>query len=206
MQALLPLLVAFLAAAEPAAPERAAGEAGKDDRGSCQAVLAFLRTRLAPFDGGSETEVTIAPVALHPGPERQFVVYVEGRSWCGTGGCNTLVLERSATGVREIATITVSRRPVLVLRSRTSGWRDLSVRVRGDGGSIGHQVLLPFDGRTYALNPTAPPARPLPFGAATEVLIEAEARGQPLFAGPAFDCAKSATRPSLPKEGDQVGR
>jgi len=194
MQALLPLLVAIFATAGPAATARAAGEAGKDDRGDRQAVLAFLRTRLVPFEPGRQTDVIIAPISLHPGPERQFVAFVESRDWCGTGGCTTLVLERSTTGVREVASISVSRTPILVLQSRTNGWRDLSVWVRQYGDTPGYQALLPFDGQTYAGNPTVPPARHLPAEASYEVLIEAEARGQPLFAGPSFDCAKAATK------------
>jgi len=193
MQAFLPLLVAILAAT-PVVPALAPREAGKEDRGDRQAVLAFLRARLAQFESGSQTDVIVAPVSLHPGPERQFVVVVEGRDWCGTGGCNTLVLERSATGVREVASISVTRTPILALQSRTNGWRDLSVRVRGYGDTPGYQALLSFDGQTYAGNPTVPPGRQLPAEAFYEVLIEAEARGQPLFAGPSFDCAKAATK------------
>jgi hypothetical protein len=67
-----------------------------------------------------------------------------------------------------------------VLKSSTNGWRDLAVRVRGGGVLPGYLALLPFDGATYAGNPTVPPARPLPIEAAYEVVIEAEARGQQL--------------------------
>lgn len=49
-------------------------------------VRSYLQS-LAPAD--ETTRVAVAAI-----PDNDLLVYVEGRSWCGTGGCNLLVLKR----------------------------------------------------------------------------------------------------------------
>lgn len=93
--------------------------------------------------------------------------------WCGSGGCTLLIIEPLASGLSELGRVTISYPPIRVLETRSHGMPDLSVRVRadyypGDGPKF---VVLPFDGQTYALNPTMPPARLLPSPVGGEVVI-----------------------------------
>lgn len=96
--------------------------------------------------------------------------------WCGSGGCILLVLEPDGDRLIELSRSTISHPPVRVLNTRTNGMPDLSVGVRadyypGDGPKF---VALPFDGETYALNPTSPPARLLSGQIEGEVAISEE--------------------------------
>ncbi|HTX50911.1 MAG TPA: hypothetical protein VME40_16160 [Caulobacteraceae bacterium] len=91
----------------------------------------------------------------------EVVVYVTGPDLCGTGGCDTLVLERTRYGFRTVMDASVTRLPIRLLRTHTHGWRDIGVMVAGGGITSGYEARLRFDGRRYPSNPTTPPAQPL---------------------------------------------
>ena len=97
-------------------------------------------------------------------------------SFCGTGGCHTLVLDPHGDTYNVLASLTITRPPIRVLPSTTNGLRDITVWVQGGGISLGYEALLPFDGRQYATNPTIAPARKLRGSVAGETVI---ARGTP---------------------------
>jgi hypothetical protein len=79
-------------------------------------------------------------------------------SWCGTGGCTTLVLVRRGDSWRVISDISVVQLPIRVLARTSHGWHSLGVWVQGGGIQPGYEAEIPFDGRKYANNPTLPPA------------------------------------------------
>lgn len=87
----------------------------------------------------------------------EAIVYMVSSYYCGTGGCNTLVLTPAGPMWREVANISVSRTPIGVAESATNGWQDLTVAVGGGGGEAGY-ALLKFDGEAYPSNPTVAPA------------------------------------------------
>ncbi|GAA5052413.1 hypothetical protein GCM10023208_13200 [Erythrobacter westpacificensis] len=87
----------------------------------------------------------------------EAIVYLASRYFCGTGGCNTLVLAPAGPMWREVANISVSRTPVAVAQTASNGWQDLLVSVGGGGAEAG-MALLKFDGDAYPSNPTVPPA------------------------------------------------
>lgn len=90
----------------------------------------------------------------------EVLVYVGGSILCGTGGCNLEVLKRDGGQLKRISDISVVQLPVGMLESKTNGWRDLAVSVSG-GGVQSATMKLPFDGKTYADNPTVSPATPV---------------------------------------------
>ncbi len=87
----------------------------------------------------------------------EAIVHLASPYFCGTGGCNTLVLTPAGAMWRKVAEISVSRTPITVLDSSSNGWRDLTVAVAGGGGPSGN-ALLKFDGTAYPGNPTVAPA------------------------------------------------
>ena len=117
-------------------------------------VDAFLAQR---FAGDGEVSVATAPVDLNGDGVDEIVAYVSGPMLCGTGGCNTLVLQPEGDGFAVRMDASVSNLPVTVLDSSSEGWRDIGVRIGGGGGESGHAVLR-FDGTAYPSNPTVPPA------------------------------------------------
>lgn len=88
----------------------------------------------------------------------EAIVHLVGPSICGTGGCNTLILQPAKGGYRLVSTITVTSTPVIVSAQRTKGWNDLIFYVVGGGITRGYYVALRFNGRTYPDNPTVLPA------------------------------------------------
>lgn len=137
------------------------------------ALGAFLRTYAAETRTSPPNAVVARTVEGGPAHPRITLVYMAGAHWCGSGGCTLLVLEPEGEGLRELGRTTISHPPVRVLNTRTNGMPELSVRVRGDyyPGDGPKLVALPFDGETYALNPTAPPARLLQEPVDGEIVI-----------------------------------
>jgi len=70
--------------------------------------------------------------------------------------------------------------PIRALGSRTNGWRDLAVGVKG-GGRGNYSAVLPFTGVQYAQSATGPPAHRLAPGTPTEVVISDEQHTHPVF-------------------------
>lgn len=102
---------------------------------------------------------------------RLVLVQFLGPEYCGSGGCNLLILRPEGDSFTVLGDVTITRAPVRVLASRTNGLPDIAVQVSG-GGADPHEALLPFDGARYASNPTVAPARPT--GGAPGVIVIAE--------------------------------
>ena len=100
----------------------------------------------------------------------EAIVHLVTPYFCGTGGCNTLVLMSAGPMWRKVGEISVSRTPVSVLETSSNGWRDITVAVAGGGGPTGNAVLK-FDGTAYPSNPTVAPAE-LTDATGTELLPE----------------------------------
>jgi hypothetical protein len=127
----------------------------------------------------STTRYAFKHVDLDGDDEEETIVYLTGGGWCGSGGCTLLVLEAIGSSYSVIGRTTIVHMPIRVLQTRTNGWRDLGVWVAG-GGRPGYEAVLPFDGRTYASNPSVPPAHPVRALAAGDLLFALDTEGKPL--------------------------
>ncbi len=76
------------------------------------------------------------------------VILLQGRSWCGSGGCALLILQGEGEGYRVISKSTVTREPVRISETTSNGWRDIIVH------SDGTEKLLQFAERAYPENPS----------------------------------------------------
>ena len=123
-------------------------------------VLQYYANRVRRF-GGAAAAYAVAYVDLNGDRRDEAVVYVESPGGCGSGGCNLFVLASRGGFWRRVSGHTITRRPIRVLHTRHNGWRDITVFVAGGGILRGYHAALPFDGRTYPLNPSMPPARRL---------------------------------------------
>ena len=88
---------------------------------------------------------------------KEVIVHVTCQSLCGTGGCPTLILVPLKSSFRIVSRIGITRPPIRVLESKSNGWHDITVWVQGGGIQPGYEADLPFDGESYAPNPTVPP-------------------------------------------------
>jgi hypothetical protein len=103
---------------------------------------------------GQEIRYYYNRVDLNADGNFEAIVHLVGPSICGTGGCNTLILQPARGGYRLVSNITVTNTPIIVSAQRTRGWNDLIFYVVGGGITHGYYVALRFNGRAYPDNPT----------------------------------------------------
>jgi hypothetical protein len=146
----------------------------------------FLEDHLREVAKGEDkaTEYFPAFVHLRDNESQEVIVYVTGGGWCGSGGCNTLVLAPEGSSFRVVTRILITRPPIRVLATKSHGWHDIAVRVQGGGIVRAYEAKLSFDGKTYPSNPTVPPARRLASRVPGKVVVPLSAlteRGKPLY-------------------------
>ena len=120
-------------------------------------------------------------VDLNGDGKKEAIVYLIGRAWCGSGGCNTLILARDGASWRVVSHITITRPPIRVLSSTSHGWHDIGVWVKGGGIRPGYEAVLSFNRKTYPENPSVPPARRMSRKVAGEIVIPSVEGGTPLY-------------------------
>jgi hypothetical protein len=122
------------------------------------------------------TRYSVAFVDLDDDGTPEALVYLSGPKWCGSGGCSLLILRPDGPSWKVITRTTVTQLPIRVLSTKTNGWHDLAVGVRGGGIQAGYEARLRFNGRKYPGNPSSPPAQKLRTNAEGKVVISAETR------------------------------
>lgn len=142
-----------------------------------------LKNFLQHYLGGKDqtTRFVTAFVRLNGKGRPQAIVYITGRTWCGTGGCLTLVLSPTDSSYRVVGRTSITRPPISVLKTSSNGWRDIGVWVQGGGIQPGYEARLRFDGRAYPGNPSIAPATPVAGHSEGQVVLTPEQNGTPLF-------------------------
>lgn len=117
------------------------GQSGEISGLSLQTFLqAYLEPPVLPQ--AEDQRYSAAFVDLKDDGEREAIVYLADRDWCGSGGCTTLVLVPTGSGYKLINKITVTRLPIQMLNTKTHGWHDLSVAVGGGGDYVARSELV----------------------------------------------------------------
>lgn len=121
----------------------------------------FLSVYLANPNLGVDETTRYLPISvkLSDRGSEQILAYVTGRSWCGSGGCTLLVLERDGDFYRVVSRVTIARPPLIVFDRKTNGWHNIGVFVEGGGIDSGYEAELEYDGASYPSNPSIPPAK-----------------------------------------------
>jgi hypothetical protein len=109
----------------------------------------------------------------------EVLVYVLDDRYCGSGGCNFYVFERTGKFYRKIAGTTVTERPIRVLGTSWRDWRDLGVGVKGDAAEPGREVQLRVVGSYY--RPSNPSLARALVHARGEIVIPEDAESAPLY-------------------------
>lgn len=133
------------------------------------AVPAYAR---AGVENVGKARYVYSRVELNGDGRNEVVVYPMGSVFCGTGGCNLLILTPAGAGYDVVANIPTSRPPVLIQEDRGNGWHDI-VRLQSGGGAPAAFVRHRFDGKAYRELDRLP-AKPTPEG--VEVLV-----GEPTY-------------------------
>ena len=132
----------------------------------------LLRTETVPSYRAANAD-------LNGDGQSEVVVYLSDPSFCGSGGCNALVLQRLRRGYRVVMRSTITRLPIRRLATRSHGWSDLGVKVGGGGIMILYEAALRFDGHRYPSNPTLAPRVPVAHHAGTILIGETPDPGEP---------------------------
>ena len=144
-----------------------AAGSGQMDPGSDPALGAAIAQAL-----GDSAENTRLVVRFAPGQTPPLaLVYLVGSNWCGSGGCNLLILRQTTSGWAEVGNVARSGAPVRVLATSTNGLPDLGVLVSGGGGPPAYEAKLAFDGQSY---PRFPPDEALVGAQGTVVITDAD--------------------------------
>jgi len=160
------LLVAYLMLGTPA-QDRYQSPSTKED--SLRKFLQdYVKRRLVD---GKTTRYLYAFVDLSGNGKQEIVTYITGDSWCGSGGCTTLVLAPQDSSYRIVTRIPITGLPIRILAAKSNGWHDLGVWVQGGGIQPGYEAELSFDGKSYPTNPSRLPARRLTDGAKGDVIL-----------------------------------
>ena len=152
---------------------RPASQSAADRNMDERSLKAFLHVYLRGRPGSDEktSKYSHAWVGLHGAGKRDAIVYLQGKGWCGSGGCVTLVVSPKESTFRVVTWITLAQLPIRVLADTANGWDSLGIWVQGGGVQPGYEAKLRFDGNSYPTNPSAPPAIRLGRGAVGEAVI-----------------------------------
>lgn len=143
------------------------------------AFAVFLRNYLAhSSEVGADptTEVAVGKIDLGAPNRDAYAVYVRGRGWCGSGGCNTLIAVRRGTTYNILAFVPATELPIVALPSFHGGGRDIAVTINGalDGDHFDPptRAVLSLTGARYTFK--RPIAETAPTGSG-RVVIPADA-------------------------------
>ena len=170
MRRALLLLAASLASPAPASALPSGAES----------LHAFLQSTFA--DARAEwpgTSYVAAFADLNGDGRDEALVSLYSGLFCGSGGCALYIYTPAGASWRELAELTIVNAPVRLLNSRSRGWRDLAVFVRGGGVDLPREARITFDGATYWSNPSLAPR--IRGRAPGRVLISDDAESRPLF-------------------------
>lgn len=171
---LLPLLM--LSACDDASPteenpvEEASAAATATTPAPATAEEDIRHFLLQEYPDAAPMQYALAWSHLNGDGQDEAIVHVASSWFCGTGGCNTLVLTPAGPMWDKVAEISVSRTPITVLDTSTKGWKDITVAIGGGGRGPGI-AKLSFDGEEYPANPTVAPAVPVDKGG-TKLIAE----------------------------------
>jgi hypothetical protein len=131
------------------------------DLGSAEAKLAMQRTIKDNCERIPAHQYAWSQVDLNGDGRNELVAHVVGPILCGSGGCPLLIFSEPSPGTLTLITaMSLFKDPLIVTKWRHNGWRTLITRVRLDANRSDY-AELPYDGRTYPVNPSVAPARPL---------------------------------------------
>jgi hypothetical protein len=144
-----------------------------------QALKAYIRQGGDP-DQDQTTKYIAAFRDLNGDGKPEAIVYLESPDYCGSGGCNTLILTNKNGTWKVMSSILITRPPIRVLPNTSHGWHSIGVFVVGGGILDGYEAELDFNGKKYPLNPTVPPAKPLK-SPAGDIVIKSIQDAKPLY-------------------------
>jgi hypothetical protein len=155
------------------------GKASVGNNKTVSSLKTFLRNRLSdiPSEVSRGARYRAAFVDLNDDGDNEVIVYLYGGRLCGTGGCNTYILDGERPNYRIVTMLSIGFPPIHVLPAKSHGWHDISIVVAGGGVRGPYVAELSFNGTSYPENASVPPARPARARGAGQVVIPRPPRG-----------------------------
>jgi hypothetical protein len=116
-----------------------------------------LVAKITEILGDAASDTRWVSVVDGEADSRVALVYLVGMNWCGSGGCNLLILRPAAGGWEQVGNVSRVSNPVRVLNTSTNGLPDIGVTVSGGGGPPAYEAKLSFDGKSYPRFPSDEP-------------------------------------------------
>ena len=138
--------------ADSASEDDTSGEQGDDISEMSQAdrreaLEQSLRANFDPQLG--EIRYLVGWSDLNDDGQDEAVVHVVGPMVCGTGGCDTLILEAQDDAYRVISAQPTTQPPIQLGEASHEGWRDLVVKRHLAADQPAQALHLRFDGSSY---------------------------------------------------------
>ncbi|MCB0346556.1 MAG: META domain-containing protein [Bdellovibrionales bacterium] len=135
-------------------------------RGDAKIEAAILRTspeysKITKEIGGMKARYAYIKFDLNGDGTEEVLVYLLGSYFCGTGGCNMLLLEPAAEGYKVINKFAITQLPVIASPVESAGWKDI-IRVEAGGGAPATFVRHKFTGQHYIERERMPKTDQLP--------------------------------------------
>lgn len=94
-------------------------------------------------DEGSESNYSFMEVDLNNDALNDYLVRLEGDSWCGTGGCTVLIVEQQPDELKLLNDLSTVQ-DMSVAEENNDGWQQIKVEI-GGGGSKPETLLYVYD-------------------------------------------------------------
>ena len=125
-----------------------------------RASRSYTRAVVDQMGGTGRGRYVYSRVDLNGDGRDEALVYLLGSIFCGTGGCNLLILTPGAGGGYSLVnSFPISRTPVIVSPGKAEGWNDIW-RLESGGGAPASYVRHSFDGKRYVQRERVPANQP----------------------------------------------
>jgi hypothetical protein len=114
--------------------QKAAIQAPPED----ESVKRVLRTKAED----KETRYIVVLRDLNGDGIPEAIAYMVGNDWCGSGGCNLFILQKSGDSWKIVSNVTITYPPVRIFNDSSNGWHNLGVQ---GGGGVLEPMTLDFD-------------------------------------------------------------
>jgi hypothetical protein len=138
------------------------------------------------WPGDKSLRYTAALVDRGDKQKEEIVIYLSGKTACGTGGCTLLILKPLESSFQEIGYEATAKLPIRSLHTQSKGRRDIGVWKQWgfDKQGIampGKEDKLQFDGNQYMTNRAGSAEILVPPGTPGDILIPKSNEGRPVF-------------------------
>ena len=153
----------------------------RDGRTVNGAIVESIRNRSGSAD--ESIRVSTAFFDLNGDGTKEAISFLQGDAVCGSGGCSAYILAARDGGWKVVTRLTVSQLPIRVLYTKTAGWSDIGVHVKGGGVQPRYEAQLKFNGTSYPPNPTIVPDNDVS-GEPGEIILSKDSEFAPLLLKP----------------------